>query len=412
MKSLILTIVGVLCLSWSQLGLANAANEQWSQFLKRYSKQVERKLKEKSIPGAALSIVHMQHGSYAVGFGRTKSRSGRAVDANTRFRLASVSKTFAGSLTAKLASDGYFAIDDKVSRYLPEIAHGDYQQVKLYHLLSHSSGLVPNAYDNLIESRMDYPQIVERLLQVKALCQPGDCYGYQNVMFSLIGDVIKQATQMSYQQWLDEFIFAPLNMHDAGLGYEHMTLDDNFAWPHVRGRKRWHTARLKQHYYKVLPAAGVNASASDMSQWLKAQLGLYPNVLSPDALSKQSVPYTLTKRELRRRVWRKHVEEAYYGLGWRIYRYDGQLLYYHSGWVQGYRTDVVVIPSLGIGFSLLLNAESGVINQLTNDFIVQALKVKERLLPVLTEQEIAEIKAEEQALLKAVVSSSQKTPNE
>ena len=412
MKSLILTIVGVLCLSWCQLGVANAANEQWSQFLQRYSKQVERKLKEKSIPGAALSIVHMQHGSYAVGFGRTKSRSGRAVDANTRFRLASVSKTFAGSLTAKLASDGYFAIDDKVSRYLPEIAHGDYQQVKLYHLLSHSSGLVPNAYDNLIESRMDYPQIVERLLQVKALCQPGDCYGYQNVMFSLIGDVIKQATQMSYQQWLDEFIFAPLNMHDAGLGYEHMTLDDNFAWPHVRGRKRWHTARLKQHYYKVLPAAGVNASASDMSQWLKAQLGLYPNVLSPDALSKQSVPYTLTKRELRRRVWRKHVEEAYYGLGWRIYRYDGQLLYYHSGWVQGYRTDVVVIPSLGIGFSLLLNAESGVINQLTNDFIVQALKVKERSLPVLTEQEIAAIKAEEQALLQAVVSSSQKTPNE
>lgn len=412
MKSLILTIVGVLCLSWCQLGVANAANEQWSQFLQRYSKQVERKLKEKSIPGAALSIVHMQHGSYAVGFGRTKSRSGRAVDANTRFRLASVSKTFAGSLTAKLASDGYFNIDDKVSKYLPEVAQGDYQQVKLYHLLSHSSGLVPNAYDNLIESRMDYPQIVERLLQVKALCQPGDCYGYQNVMFSLIGDVIKQATQMSYQQWLDEFIFAPLNMQDAGLGYEHMTLDDNFAWPHVRGRKRWHTARLKQHYYKVLPAAGVNASASDMSQWLKAQLGLYPSVLSPDALSKQSVPYTLTKRELRRRVWRKHVEEAYYGLGWRIYRYDGQLLYYHSGWVQGYRTDVVVIPSLGIGFSLLLNAESGVINQLTNDFIVQALKVKERLLPVLTEQEVTEIKAEEQALLKAVVSSSQKTPNE
>ena len=111
-------------------------------------------------------------------------------------------------------------------------------------------------------------------------------------------------------------------------------------------------------------------------------------------------------------MWRKHVEEAYYGLGWRIYRYDGQLLYYHSGWVQGYRTDVVVIPSLGIGFSLLLNAESGVINQLTNDFIVQALKVKERSLPVLTEQEIAAIKAEEQALLQAVVSSSQKTPNE
>ncbi|MEJ6473159.1 serine hydrolase domain-containing protein [Pseudoalteromonas piscicida] len=406
MKSLILTLVCLVCISYSKITFAKTPNQQWSQFLKSYSKQVERKLKEKSVPGAALSIVHVEHGSYAEGFGRTKSRKGTSIDERTRFRLASVSKTFAGSLTAKLASEGYFNIDDNVSTYLPRVAEGDYSQLKLFHLLSHSSGLVPNAYDNLIESRMDYPQIVERLLQVKALCAPGECYGYQNVMFSLIGDVIEQATKIPYQRWMEEFVFAPLNMRDAGLGYEQMTQDSNFAWPHVRGRKRWHTAKLKQHYYKVLPAAGVNASAADMAQWLKAQLGLYPSVLSPDALSKQSVPYTLTKRELRRRIWRGHVEEAYYGLGWRIYRYDGRLLYYHSGWVQGYRTDVVIMPEQGIGFSLLLNAESGIINKLTNDFIVDAIALEKQLMPVLSEQEIQKIRQEEANLLKAIATPS------
>ncbi|QZO11620.1 serine hydrolase domain-containing protein [Pseudoalteromonas piscicida] len=406
MKSLILTLVCFFCISYPKITIAKTPNQQWSQFLKSYSKQVERKLKEKSVPGAALSVVHVEHGSYAEGFGKTKSRQGSVVNEQTRFRLASVSKTFAGSLTAKLASEGYFNIDDRVGSYLPQVAKGDYSQLKLYHLLSHSSGLVPNAYDNLIESRMDYPQIVERLLQVKALCQPGECYGYQNVMFSLIGDVIEQATNISYKTWMEEFVFAPLNMYDAGLGYEQMTKNDNFAWPHVRGRKRWHTAKLKPHYYKVLPAAGVNASAADMAQWLKAQLGMYPSVLSPDALSKQSVPYTLTKRELRRRVWRGHVEEAYYGLGWRIYRYDGKLLYYHSGWVQGYRTDVVIIPELGIGFSLLLNAESGIINQLTNDFIVDALALEKKLMPQVSEQEIKKVKAEEASLLQEIATSS------
>ncbi|TMO63320.1 serine hydrolase domain-containing protein [Pseudoalteromonas aurantia] len=352
----------------------DSAKVQWNQFLNSYSKQVERKLKEKSIPGAALSIVHGELGDYAKGYGITKVRKGRAVDAHTRFRLASVSKTFAGSLSAKLASENKLLLDDYVSDYLPAFADSEYKHLKLYHLLSHSSGLVPNAYDNLIESRMPYQDIVERLILVEKICRPGQCYGYQNVMFSIIADVILKATGMPYEQWLKEFVFTPLNMNDGGVGLANMTRDTNYALPHVLGRKRWHTAKLKANYYKVAPAAGVNASAADMVQWLKLQLGYYPSVMSLEALTIQSRPYTRTKRELRRRIWREHVTQAYYGLGWRIYEYKGTTLYYHSGWVQGYRTDVVVIPAINMGFSLLLNAESGVINALTTDFINSALQ--------------------------------------
>jgi len=152
-----------------------------------------------------------------------------------------------------------------------------------------------------------------------------------------------------------------------------MLVDENYAHPHVRGRKRWYTAKLKKNYYKVEPAAGVNASASDMVQWLKAQLGDYPNVLNDEVLSQQVFNYTKTKKELKRRVWRKNLKEAHYGLGWRIYDYAGETLYYHSGWVQGYRADIVVLPRLNIGFSLMLNAETGLINELTTDFIDRVL---------------------------------------
>ena len=48
-------------------------------------------------------------------------------------------------------------------------------------------------------------------------------------------------------------------------------------------------------------------------------------------------------------------------------------MYYHSGWVQGYRADIVVLPRLSIGFSLMLNAETGLINELTTDFIDRVL---------------------------------------
>ncbi|MFC3032235.1 serine hydrolase domain-containing protein [Pseudoalteromonas fenneropenaei] len=349
------------------------ALRQWNQFLAKYSKQVDAKLKEKSIPGAALTIVHGDFPDLVRGFGVTQQKNGHAVNEHTRFRLASVSKTFAGSLAAKLAADGKLDLDALVSDYLPYFNTTNYQHLRVYHLLSHSSGLVPNAYDNLIESRMPFPDIRDKLLNVDALCEPGKCYGYQNVMFSLVGDVIAKATGQSYETWVREAFFKPLGMKDGGVGFDNMQRDDNYALPHVKGQKRWHTAKLKPNYYKVAPAAGINASAKDMEKWLLAQLGYYPDVLSLDALIIQARPYTQTKRELRRRTWQQYVNEAHYGLGWRIYDYQQETVYYHSGWVQGYRTDVVILPRLKIGFSLLLNAEAGLLNELTTDFINEVL---------------------------------------
>ncbi|MBU76826.1 MULTISPECIES: serine hydrolase domain-containing protein [unclassified Pseudoalteromonas] len=354
---------------------ALASDQQWQTFVNDYNKYLTRKLTSKGIPGGSLAIVKLGEEDFIKGIGRTKIKDGRRVNQHTRFRLASVSKTFAGSLTAKLAAQGEFNIDDPISKFIPEFSNTVYKDdLKIYHILSHSSGLVPNAYDNLIESRMSYPDIVERLLAVEPICKPSECYGYQNVMFSLIDSVILKSTQMDYSHWITEYIFAPLKMNDASVGFEGMVKDENYAHPHVRGRKRWYTSRLKKNYYKVPAAAGVNASASDMAIWLNAQLGQFPDVLPLDALIKQTRPYTHTKKETRRRVWREHVNDAFYGLGWRIYDYDDEVLYYHSGWVQGYRSDLVVFPHLNIGFSLVLNAETGLINELTTEFINRVLK--------------------------------------
>ncbi|MEM5509664.1 serine hydrolase domain-containing protein [Pseudoalteromonas sp. AS71] len=376
LNSLLYSLPAV-CLLFSSVGFAAKADPDWDAFVKKYGRYAQKKLKSKGIPGAALSIVSINNSDYIHTMGVTKTRNGQKVNKHTRFRLASVSKTFAGSLSAKLAANGLLELDKPVSDYIPDFKGTVYENdLKVFHLLSHSSGLVPNAYDNLIESRMDYPGIVEKLLSVKPICKPGECYGYQNVMFSLIGDVILQSTDTSYKQWLKEAIFEPLKMNDASLGFESMTNDKNYALPHVRGKKRWYSAKLKKNYYKVSPAAGVNASASDMAIWLKAQLGQYPDVLSLDTLAKQTRPYTNTKKEMYRRVWKKHLNEAYYGLGWRVYNYADETLYYHSGWVQGYRSDLVVFPHLNIGFSLIVNAETGVINELTTEFIDRLLEYK------------------------------------
>lgn len=364
-------------LLFSNLSFAAKSNSDWDSFVKKFGRYTDKKLKVNGVPGAALSIVNIGNSDYIKAFGSTKARNGRKVNTHTRFRLASVSKTFAGSLAAKLATQGYINLDKSVSDYMPRFKNTVYENdLKVYHILSHSSGLVPNAYDNLIESRMHYADIIDDLVKVKPICKPGDCYGYQNVMFSLIDTIIFNSTKKTYSQWLNKAIFIPLKMNDSSLGFEDMVQDNNYALPHVRGKKRWYTAKLKKDYYKVSASAGVNASANDMAIWLKAQLGQYPDVLSLDSLAMQTRPYTYTKKERYRRVWRKYLTNAYYGLGWRIYKYADETLYYHSGWVQGYRSDLVVFPHLNIGFSLVINAEAAVINELTTEFINRVLAFK------------------------------------
>ena len=80
-----------------------ARDQQWQELISDYNQHLEHKLKSKGIPGAALSIVNGPDDSYVQGFGVTKMHKGLPVNAHTRFRLASVSKTFACSLSAKLA---------------------------------------------------------------------------------------------------------------------------------------------------------------------------------------------------------------------------------------------------------------------------------------------------------------------
>ena len=81
-----------------------------------------------------------------------------------------------------------------------------------------------------------------------------------------------------------------------------------------------------------------------------------------------------------RRGWRSHLNDAHYGLGGRIYDFDGHALNYHGGWVKGYRADVSFAPDDGVGYAMLMNAESNLINQFTaqlwDKYFVHQAKVK------------------------------------
>ncbi|WKT61686.1 serine hydrolase domain-containing protein [Microbulbifer thermotolerans] len=331
-------------------------------------------MREKDIPGGAYVIVDGDRvvalSTYGV---RIKGKSDK-VDRNTVFRLASVSKTFAGSMAAVLEHEKKFGWTDRVVRYVPELSFKTpslSRQLQVQHLLSHSSGLTPNAYDNYLEDNKPLSKILPKFANIDPRCTPGKCYGYQNVLFSLIQDVIYKATGVPYERQLKERFFIPLKMEDASVGWESFMAADNRAAPHVQTGRGWRPVKVEKEYYLAAPAAGVNASISDMAQWLKAQMGYYPKVLSPEVIEDITTERVETQRHMRHRIWRDYLSHAGYGLGWRLYTIGNDRIIYHGGWVAGFRAAVAYSEKQKIGIAILMNAESRIIADLTANFVIE-----------------------------------------
>jgi beta-lactamase class C len=314
------------------------------------------------VPGLAMAIVHDGKVLSARGYGITDVRAAEPVDARTVFRLASLSKSFAGTVTGMLVADGALRWDSRVNDFMPALRFSDptaAQRLTVADVLSHRVGLGHNTYDRDIERNADYHDLVQKLASAPMNCAPGDCYSYQNVAFSLVGDVVFAATGQFFSEAVASRIFKPLGMNDASYGLEGIQASARWARPHVRAGGGWTSLTPKPTYYRVAPAAGVNASITDMAQWLLAQGGHRPEVLPAPLLATLQTPLVETPGEIRGSSWRRErLNAAGYGLGWRVYDYSGHRVVFHGGAVQGYRGLMAMMPERDLGVVVLWNSES------------------------------------------------------
>jgi beta-lactamase class C len=329
------------------------------------------------VPGLAMAIVQNGRVLSARGYGVTDVVNPQSVDSHTVFRLASLSKAFAGTMAGLLVADGTLRWDSKVSDYVPGFQLNDpwaTRRVTVADLLSHRVGLKSyNAFDRDIEANAEYYQVAQKLSSAPLTCSPGQCYAYQNVAFSLISDVVFASSGSFYEQAVERRLFKPLGMNDASMGLAGIQGSASWARPHVRSRNGWVSLTPKPTYYRLAPAAGVNASASDMAQWLLAQTGHRPDVLSAPLLATLHAPIIATPSEMRAGWRRERIHSASYALGWRVFDYAGQKVVFHAGAVQGYRGLVAMVPERDLGVAILWNSDSSVPSGLLPTILDKAL---------------------------------------
>jgi beta-lactamase class C len=201
-------------------------------------------------------------------------------------------------------------------------------------VLSHTTGLPYHTYTNLVEEGLDLKSLLAQLKKVKLSSTPGTEYSYQNVVYSVIAEVIRNATGKTYEEEMKEKVFDKLGMKDASMNYNTLMANKNIARPHKLAKRNWVPAKITNTYYNVAPAGGVNASISDMANWMIALLGNREDVISKKTMEHLYTPVIEARSKNRNYKKAQRFDNSSYGLGWRILHYPSDTLVYLCEWLQ------------------------------------------------------------------------------
>jgi len=306
--------------------------------------------------GLAIAIVEDGELRFIRTYGVIDRDTNVPVTLGTVFRWASVSKTVAGTLAATFANEGLVDLDRPLARYqttlrLPE---GAESRLSFQQLLSQQTGLTKNAFDGQLEDGQDPGLLRASLASAPLQCQPGSCHTYQNIAFDAASEILEQAAKRSYPDTVSERFFLPLGMNSASFGMTGLTKAKDWARPHS-GRM---VLTVKEAYWRVPAAAGVESNIVDFARWMQATMGDRPDVLSETILRIAQTPRVNTAPIYAGEL-RQANSEAHYGLGWRSFKYDGNVLVGHSGAVDGYRATLIFDPAARVGVVAMWNSNWG-----------------------------------------------------
>jgi CubicO group peptidase (beta-lactamase class C family) len=303
------------------------------------------------IPGVALGLVHNDQIVHLRGFG-SADQSGRAVTPHTPFILASVSKSFTALAVMQLVEAGKVELDAPVQRYLPWFRVADpvaSARITLRHLLYHTSGL-PTSACSTDEVTMSLEQFVRSLGTVVLDRPVGSRYEYCSANYDVLGLIVQTVSGQSYATYMQQHIFAPLQMHDS-FASEQEARRDGLA----QGYRWLFGVPAPFDFYEAfaVPAGFLSSSAEDMTHYLVAQMngGRFGSatVLSPAGIATMHAPGTaLTEGG----------ETGSYGMGWNNGTLAGIPAIWHDGAEVNVSTRLLIEPQTHWGAVLLENANN------------------------------------------------------
>lgn len=264
----------------------------------------------------------------------------------SKFQLASLSKTFTAVAVMKLAEQGKLGLDYTVKDYYPNFP---YDGITIRSLLCHRSGLpfYQYTFDKMVRESKIYPtnqQIMEWFATVqptpKIFNQADHYFGYNNTNFAILAALVEKVTGKDFEKYMHENIFGPTGMKDSYIvTTKNDSININRTVGYQFGRK------LQKDYYDDISGdKGVYSTLNDLLKWHSA---LKNNTL----ISKESFREMIMPRSFEFPGLRN------YGYGFRLWVNAKQQTdyVYHTGWWKGYNTIMFFDPREDFVIILLSN---------------------------------------------------------
>ena len=316
---------------------------------------VERELARWSVPGIVVGV--LRDGEVATrAFGVAKLTSGEVLRDDALFRVASISKVFTATLAMLLADDGLLDLDAPVARYLPDLRLADEaarRAITMHHLLSHQSGLHGDFFVDLGLGEDALARAVARFYRLRQWTAPGELWAYCNSGFHLAGRAIEVVAGQSFDQVMRERLFAPLGLERACF-FAHEAI----VWPHAAGHNQTrpgadeHISAPQGYPRNRLPAGGVIANAPDLLRFAAFHLG------DGTAGAQRLLPAASLRAMREPQIDAGNFADAW-GIGWDIRTIDGARVIAHGGSINGFQTQLTLVPEQGVAVAILTNSGRG-----------------------------------------------------
>ena len=336
------------------VAIPNGSRERAVQELPRI---IERIMRRSHVPGMAAAVVIDGKTVFAQGYGQREAGKPGAVDAQTVFQIASISKSISATVTAIQMTRGTVTWSDPVSRYLPGFKLSDAYVAShgtIGDFFAHRTGLPGTAGDDLEDLGFTRDEIIARL-RLLPLDPFRISYHYANFSTTIAAEAVAAAAQARWEDLADASLFKPLGMASTSYRYRDYEARDNRAALHAY-RNGSFQALGQRNADEQAPAGGVSSNVVDLAEWLKLLLAngqrqgkplIAPQALLP-ALSPQSFsapPHAVDARP------------GFYGYGFNVNtEVGGRPAMGHSGaFLLGAGTAFKIVPSAGIGIVVLTN---------------------------------------------------------
>jgi len=330
-----------------------------------------------NIAGATFVLMQGDSVLHVNGYGLANIEANMAVNSGTSiFGVASISKTFVATAVMQLVEEGKLELDWDVNRYLTsfQLEYHFNDSITIEHLLTHTSGLEDRNIGTSVRKEEDVIPLDHYLKkQIAQQIRPaGVAITYSNHGYALLGLIVEEVSGLPFHEYVRQEILNPLQMNASGFKRQ-AKLKENYVTSYLQ--KGDQLIPYQANFQLYYPAASLSTTASDMGNYISM-------FLNNGHFKGNQVLDSTTVAHMHQTAF-KHYEKSNIGrlLGFNESFWNGKRLVKHNGGLQGFASELILVPEINIGFFLCVNS-SNISDSRSRAFMEQfSYKLLSRLMP-------------------------------